>query len=323
MKIRIAFFAALVLTLTGCQPPGAGNGGISLITKVHRTPWNSEHSAGELLTTDHYKLYTTSRNSTVTNYLPGFLEAAHENYLKLTGLPDRPDDPPHVVYMMGSREEWVILTKNVLHAHRDLYLSIEAGGYCYQGVCVFWDLRGHGTFSVAAHEGLHQFLHRRMRNHLPMWVEEGLCVSAEAHEISGQTARFHPEHNPFRFSSLRKAFLQGHWMPLRKLLPLDGGDVATKPTEQAVGYYAQLWALSMFMRSQPAYSEGLNRMIADAQEGRFRQVLKIPPNVWRTLRGRVYNRTVAEPLFRHYITTDLDSFDREYGDFARRFAELK
>ncbi len=323
MQVRAVILGALMLGLAGCGAVPQLHRSAPLTTEVRRSPWNSENSVGEQLNTKHYRIYTTAKRPTIINYLPGYMEAAHENYRRLTGLSERTYDKPSVIYMMGSRQEWVVLTKNVIHAHRDIYLSIEAGGYCYKGICVFWDLGGRGTFSVAAHEGLHQFLYRRMRNHLPMWAEEGLCVSAEGHEITARSVRFTPDDNPFRFSSLRKAILREYWMPIRKLLPLDGGDLATGGTARAVGYYAQLWALSMFLRSHPVYGDGLKRMIEDAERGGFREELDIPPEQWRTLRGRRYNRVVSAPLFRHYITDDLDDFDRQFEDFARRFAGLK
>ena len=40
-----------------------------------------------------------------------------------------------------------------------------------------WDMGGIGTLGTASHEGLHQFLACRMKDHLPMWVEEGLCTT--------------------------------------------------------------------------------------------------------------------------------------------------
>ena len=312
-----------MLGLMGCQQVARRGQGASLMTDVRRSPWNGEHYTGEVLTTEHYRIYTTAKRPTIANCLPGYMEAARENYLRLTGLSDRTHEKPSEIYMMGSRQEWVVLTKNTVSAHRDIYLSIEAGGYCYKGVCVFWDMGGPGTFSVAAHEGLHQFLYRRVKNHLPMWAEEGLCVSAEAHKMTDRSVRFTPEYNPFRFSSLRKAILLEHWIPIRKLLPMDGGDVATGSTRRAVGYYAQLWALSMFLRSHPVYGDGFRRMIADAEGGGFREALNVPSGRWRALRGRRYNRVVSAPLFRHYITEDLEAFDREFEDFARNFADLK
>ena len=250
------------------------------------------------------------------------MEAARENYLRLTGLSPLPRTKPYVIYMMGTRAEWALLTKNVVRVHKEIFLSIQAGGFCYDGICLFWDIGGFSTFSLSAHEGLHQFLHFRLRNHLPMWVEEGLCVSAEGYEMNGNTVRFTPDRNPFRFRSLRRGIVEGYWIPLDKLLPMDAGD-AVSNTDRAVSYYAQLWALSILLRTHPSYSPQFRRLLTDAAAGRFREALDIPTDLWPKLRGRVYNRTISEPVFRRYISEDLDAFETEYLDFARRLAGLK
>ncbi len=317
--------AVTVFAVAGCTQQGELTAGTSMLTEVRREPWKSEHSHGEMLTTKHYRIYTTSKNRMLTTYVPGFMEAAHQSYLNLTALAERPLAKPMPIYIMASRREWVLLTKHIVGPRQGAYLAIEAGGYYYKGVCVFWDLGGLGTFRVAAHEGFHQFLHHRLKDLLPMWLEEGLCVTMEGHRVDGDRVLFTPNENPFRFSNLRAAILQEHWKPIRKLLPMDAGDVTVKGTERAVSFYAQLWALSMLIRSHPVYREGLKRLIADAEVGRFHAALKLPPAALGKLRGlgRAYNRTVSEPIFRHYITADLDAFDREFLDFAKKVAGLE
>lgn len=325
MKAIVLSVAMTGLAVAGCAERQEMTGWMSMLTEVKRSPWNSEHSNGEVLTTRHYQIYTTSKNRMLTRYVPGFMEAAHQDYLRLTGLSDRASVKPMPIYIMASRREWVLLTKSVIRAHREAYLSIEAGGYCYKGVCVFWDLGGLRTLRVAAHEGLHQFLHNRMKDRLPVWVEEGLCVSTEGHRIDGERVLFTPDTNPFRFSNLRAAILQEHWKPIRKLLPMDAADVTVRSTERAVAYYAQLWALSMMIRSHPVYREGLKRMIADAEGGHLYRALNLSAVALKKLRrlGRGYNRAIAEPVFRHYITDDLDAFDREFLAFGKKAAGLE
>ena len=317
--------AAATLVTGGCSRPAQTESGVSLAIDATRSPWSSPGSTGQVLTTDHYRIYTTVARRPLLELLPGFMEATYGNYLQLSNLEDRPVPDRMPIYMMASRREWVLLTENVIRAQRETYLSIEAGGYCYQGVCVFWDIGGVATFSVAAHEGLHQFFRLRLRNPLPLWLEEGLCVSAEGHRIEDNRVYFTPDQNPFRLSSLRSAIVNGRWMPIRDVLPLDAGDVAVKGTEAAVSYYAQLWALSTFLRTDPAYRTGFHRLLADAEAGRFREVLNVPPEMIRDLtrRDRYYNRLLAEPLFRYYISDDLDAFDRQYSAFAKKTAGLE
>ncbi len=319
------FLVLAVLIAPGCQSPQQPKG-VSLVTRVDRAPWTADGSVGELLTTRNYRIYTTARNPVLVRYLPGFMEAAYQNYLAVTRLPDIRTDEKMPIYMMGSRPEWVVLTKNVIGpAQQNVYLSIRAGGYCYKGVGVFWDMGGLGTFSVAAHEGLHQFFHHRLVDRLPMWAEEGLCVSAEGHEIFKGAVRFTPDQNVSRLTSLRDAILKEYWKPIAQLLPLDAGDVSVRTTEEAVAYYAQLWALSRMLRNSPTYGSGFRRMISDAHQGSMHQAIGVPASAMAELRkrGRLYNRTISQPVFQYYITGDLDKFEREFRDYARQLADLE
>ena len=295
-----------------------------MLISVEKEPWDADGARGLAIYSERHRIFTTSSNRLLVEYLPGFMAAAHDNYLVLTGLSDRPLPKRMPIYLMGTREQWASLTRSIFGTRARMPLSIEAGGYCHKGVCVFWDIGGLGTLSVSAHEGLHQFLHHRMKNQLPMWLEEGLCASAEGYEIFEDTVRFTPTDNASRLSNLRKAIVQDYWIPADKLLPMDAGDVIGGFTEKAVGYYGQLWALVGFLRSRDDYRAGLARLIADAEAGRLHVAMKLPADALPKLRrrGRAYNRTVSQPLFRYYITDDLATFEREYRAFAMKFAGL-
>ena len=311
--------------LVGCDRPVARPGGIPMETQAVRRVWETPHAVGEHATSMHYEIYSTSSRETLQQILPGFMEAAHRNYESLTALESDGGAKRMPIYMMGSRQEWSDLTEMIITTNTDTYLSIEAGGYCHRGVCVFWDLGGTTVLAIAAHEGLHQFFHHHLEDGLPMWLEEGLCVTMEGMEFQGDYVRFTPNHNPLRFNDLRSALVQGRWIPIRKLLPMDAGHVVTKGPYVAVGYYGQLWGLSMYIRSVPAYRAGLERLLADAKAGTFHQALGVPKAALGQLRrrGRIYNQTVSEKLFRHYITDDLDAFDKEYRAFAMAFLDLQ
>jgi len=310
--------------IAGCASEPATPAGQPLTIKLQREPWSGPHLAGQILTTDHYRIYATTNNSTLVNTLPGFLEAARRNYLQMIHLPERPAGKKLPIYMMANRQEWALLTENVISGGRDAVLSIEAGGYCHQGVCVFWDLGGRGTYSIAAHEGFHQLLYHRLKDRLPMWAEEGLCASAEGYHMEGWTVRFTPDTNPMRVGNLRDGILRQQWLSMVELLPRDGLDAAGGTTERAVSYYGQLWAMSVFLRTNPAYRQRFRRMLADAEAGRFVKALGLPARTVAELRRqpRLYNRTVSEPLFRYYISDDLEAFEREYRAFAETLVDL-
>ncbi len=321
--LYISLLITVLLTPAGCEPSTIARG-TPMITAVRRESWQSPYSSGYMLTTKHYRIFTTARSYAIRTYLPGFMEAAYRNYLALTGLADSPAAGSMPIYMLGSRREWAALTKTVLGAGSGA-LNIEAGGYCHRGICVFWEMGGTGTLSVASHEGLHQFFHHRLRNQLPMWLEEGLCTQAEGYRIRGDSVLFTPANNPGRFNALRAAIVNDRWIPLDRLLPMDSLDAIVGGTERAVGYYGQLWALVQFIRSDESYRLGLERILADAVAGRLHVAMKVPASALMRLRarGRAYNRTVSEPLFRHYIFADLPAFERRYAAFAKKLAKLE
>lgn len=324
MHYMMICIAAAVCWTSGCDSPTSYNG-TSMQTSVEQSPWNTGYNSGVKLTSIHYNIYTTTSNRALLQYLPGFMEAAYENYHRISGLSARPTDKHMKIYMMGSKDEWQALTKHIFQKHSDIFMSIQAGGYCHEGICVFWDFGGLGTLAVASHEGFHQFLYHRMKNQLPMWLEEGLCTMAEGYNVHRDYVQFTPDRNTIRFSNLRAAIVQNLWIPIHKLLPMDGGDAIKEIPEAAVGYYGQLWALAKFLRSDPKYRQGLEKMLADAEAGNFHKAFGVPPHAMEKLRarGRIYNRAVSEKLFRYYITNDLDNFERDFYEFAKKLTALQ
>jgi hypothetical protein len=284
-------------------------------------PWGEQGRLGRQIVTGHYDIFTPITDKPVVRYLPGFLEAAHRQYLSLTGLADAPQAERNVVYLMADSQQWDDLTR-----HRTgRSIDITAGGYCLDGVCVFWDIGVMGTLSVAAHEGFHQFFHHRLQDRQPMWLEEGLCVTIEGYRVDGSTVVFTPDRNVSRFTALRKVIVNGLSLPLEELLVLHSMEAAQNiSTRKAVGYYAQLWALVHMIRNTPRYRQGMERMLRDAEAGRYGEALGMSRAQLAALRRDPlrYNREVSLPLFRHYIAEDLPAFQREYEDYARRLAGL-
>ena len=314
----------LLLGAAGCRD-APGVSGTPLTIEFTSKPWEGGSSPGRELVSTHYRIFTTSSSPEILNHLPGFMEAAHENYLAITGLPARPQTKRMPIYMMASRQEWAALTQSIVGPQWGTYSSIQAGGYCYKGVCVFWDLGGVAALSVASHEGLHQFLAHRLEDRLPMWFEEGLATLAEGYQVHSQAVRFTPERNSSRFSDLRKALVNDWWIPLADLLPMDGGDaVKLWPPGRTVGYYGQVWALGHFLRSDPAYTQRQGRFLADAEAGRLHRALKLSREGLKRLqqRGRAHNRAIALPLFKYYVARDLANFERRYRAHARKLARL-
>ena len=202
MKRSILILTICSVFAVGCEGPVVESS-TPMITPVERDTWNSPVGPGEVLQSANYRIFLRTRSNLLSETMPGFMEAANTNYLELTGLSGNHGVGRLDMYVLASREEWAHLTKHRLGPRSETYLKLEAGGYMVDGVCVLWDLnRVTTTFSVASHEGLHQFLYHRLQDRIPMWLEEGLCANAEGMTIDRKAVRFTPADNPSRYSSL-------------------------------------------------------------------------------------------------------------------------
>lgn len=318
MKCNTLLMTVFLISLAGCNaatdPLPARQ---HLGTDTRQETWNLPYARGKIVHTDRYRIYTTVLDDRTLRVFPGFMEAAYGNYLDLTGLPASDHDRSMVIYLMGSRDEWVQLTKHVIGRE----VPIQAGGFCYQRTCFFFDIGTRMTLSVAAHEGLHQFFRHRLKDPIPMWLEEGMCVQAEGFDLRSDSVAFDPNANTSRFNDLRSALTSGRFKPLRHLLDLHSMEVVSesKFPEEVVSYYGQLWGLVKFIRSRPEYNRGLQKLLADARAGRLHHALQMPRELFEKISRRPleYNRTVSIPLFRHYIARDISAFHRRY----RRYCE--
>ncbi len=285
-------------------------------------PWPLHYTRGQVISTAHYRIYTTSRNTRLLKQFPAFMEAAHARYLRLTGLEDRPAGEAKVIYVMGTQREWLELTRHVIGRE----VPVSAGGYCYEKTCFFWDVGIRRTFSVGAHEGMHQFFRHRLRDPLPMWLEEGLCTLCEGYRIDRDSVRFSVSGNHDRARDLSRAITSDYWLRLRRLLPMHSMEaMKLGVAERVVAYYGQLWALTQMLLAEPEYRRGLRALLADAQRGALHEALGMSRRRFDRLRrdGLRVNREISIPLFRHYIDADLDRFEGEFRRFAIQTAQLE
>jgi hypothetical protein len=322
---RILPLILLVATAlsAGCNgkptPPEAS---YSLRTPVKRDVWQLANGSGAVLQTRRYHIFTTVRRDRLLEKVPGFMEASYANYLRLTGLEERPVHEPMTVYLMATRSQWANLTEHVIGRR----IPLEAGGYCYEKTCFFWDIGVRGTLSVAAHEGLHQFFRHQLTDQLPLWLEEGLCTTAEGFEIHAGRVVFTQDRNVERFNAARQAMTRKYWLDLPVLLRRHSQEaVSTHHTAKAVGYYGQLWALVQYIRSIPRYRQGMQQLVRDARAGVLHTKLGMTRRGLRQLRRNalVYNRTVAVPLFRAYVEEDLDAFEEGYRAYTRELTMIE
>lgn len=312
-----------LLAVLGCEPKTSATQPAptfsrSLSTPFHSVAWKTPFGQGQKMTTQHYHIYTTTRDSSLLATLPGFMEAAYQNYLDIVQ-ENISSEKPLPMYMLASRTEWEAMTINRFGQAGPARV-IENGGYTFQGVTVCWAIGRTSTLSVASHEGMHQFLYHALKNRLPLWAEEGLATTAEGFVLDRGTVRFTPDQNLMRLSDLRTTILRGTWLDLPTLLTTNTADVARKGEQsRTVGYYGQLYALCSFLRHSEIYGPKWHAMLQAAREGTFHDVLS---GGEMQIQGTFYYRLVGRKLFKHYITDDLDAFEAEFLRYARKLVKL-
>jgi len=321
MQYRRTIFCFIAAVLAGCAPV-AEPIGVSLNSRFQENQWNAGGHNGLELISEHYRIYTTINDRRLLMILPGFLDAAHQSYLDLTQLPAAATDERMPVYMLSDRMQWAELTESVF-GRRGPSMHLEDGGYTYRGVTVCWNIGGMATLSVAAHEGMHQFLHYRMKNRLHLWAEEGLATSSEGFVIRDHHVRFTPGRNMIRLINLRQAILH-QWLGMELLLRTSPPELLQQEQVEnpILSYYAQIYALTNFLRTHPTYGPRWRAMISAAAAGRL-GVGKDAGVSLKPGRGRPYAPEVGIGLFRQYITTDIETFEREFRQFARTMVNLK
>src|SRR5690606_1520091 len=135
-------------------------------------------------------------------------------------------------YLFANRTEWAAFT--AAHAGEDaaVYLQVPRGGYCYGDVTVMYFLGDLSTYSVAAHEGWHQFVARHFKRRLPPFLEEGMACLFESIRLEQGLPRWNLAINHNRIDKLRAAVEGEALWPLEKLIHMHAGEVVALPVGQ-------------------------------------------------------------------------------------------
>lgn len=303
--------AGVLALACGCS--GRAGGPI----RVEEREWRSPAGVGGVqLLTDHYDIRTTSQDTVLREYLPEFMEGSYREYVKL--IPPEETSPERmVVYVFGRRTEWALFTQQFVPpqaAHT--YMHILSGGYMDQATAtaVTWDIKRDYTLALLAHEGLHQYLARHRPGFIPPWLNEGLAAQYEDFELDGARPIFRPERNLMRKNSLREAIsLPDGFVPMERFLAMNAGDAVTRTGQLARGYYAQVWATVLFLRTSPQYRVGFQRLLEDMGTQRLRT------NVmgYRAATPSAAGMSDGEVVFRHYITENVTDFGDAFNAYAR------
>lgn len=268
--------------------------------------------------TEHYDLKITATDPLLRQILPAFLETTFAEYRRLLPPPEgRPGKCD--VYLFANREQWAAFTRRFVPQRAHVYLYIKAGGYVEPrtAAAVVWDIGRDSTLTLLAHEGFHQYLAKYFPEPVVPWLNEGLATQWEAFDLKAGNPVFTPQRNYHRRNSLREALAGPQaWIPLPKLLAMDAGQAVVQAGQPTRGYYAQVWSLVLFLREGGfrEYTRSFDRLLADVGSERLRTNVRAYQAASPTTADAGY----GQMIFRHYITEDLDLFERQYRDFCEK-----
>ena len=306
-RVLVPLAAAGALAACSTPPPAASPAVLPAPGVLSREAWSFDGHAGAIIRTPFYRLYTTETDPDLLLQAPVFLEAALARYRSaITPLPE----PPLKLdtFLMGTREEWATLTRQVMGPQAPAYLLIQRGGFSSGGRALLWSIGPHDTLSIAAHEGWHQYTQRAFRGALPVWAEEGLATYMEGF-LPDPAGPLRPVFagwaNVERFDQLRAAAQRGSLLSLEELLAADPQTLIERSTDTTLTYYAQVWALAHFLMEGDGgrMRRGLEMMVDDAAQGRLR-------------RDRAAGSAAA--LWSQYWPEGLARGSLEYGAFVER-----
>lgn len=306
--------ATLLATLTaGCDRPAPAEPEVVPQLVLMDRTWAYQSNPGREIRTPHYRIFTTHTDPVVVNRLPQFLETAYLHYQHVLSASREPDGPM-VVYLFGNRDEWNRFTDEFTGRSAATYRKIVEGGYVDRGTAVYYDIRRMKTFAVTGHEGFHQYVVHYCRHRLPAWLDEGMACYFEGFFWEGSALTFQPRNNLLRRRALRFSLTRSNTIELSELLSTHPGKIIGGPADRVASYYAQLWALMLYLQEGP-YREQFDKLLADAGTDRM---LEQAANAGYRGRPGEFGLT----LFRAYFGSNLSAIERDFEQYCIKLTNL-
>lgn len=280
-------------------------------------PWTFAGQSGQIIRTQHYRIYTTEKNQILRERMSSVAEHALTHYrtaiVRLPAPPQRLD-----TYLMDTRPQWEAVTKLLMPEQSEQLTKIQRGGFASRGIGVYYDLGLYDTMAIAAHEGWHQYTQRTFKQPLPVWLEEGLATFMEGHRWVNSTPEFRSWTNIERFDQLRKAVEDDKLADLPALLESSPQSFLGSVDGSLLNYYAQVWALTHFLNEgeNGKYRQALRDLLTDASEGNLGKVLSIRLSA-RSSQLALATRS-GPAVFLAYFNPDVDAAGREFEQFVRQ-----
>ena len=227
-------------------------------------------------------------------------------------------DEPLQCYLFKDRPEWAVFTKSRTGSAANIYLQIGRGGYTVGDWYVAYFVGDVGTYSVAAHEGWHQFVARHFKTRPPPFLEEGLaCLFEEVQWRGRRLPSWDLAQNNGRRNGLRDA-LENHTMiPLDRLVTMHAGMVVDRPHEEVEGFYAQNWAFARFLwdAEDGRYRPALQKLLADAAAGEL-----FSDGGVKASDDAAWQPKNVKPMLEHYLGMPLADVEAAYLKYAKKTA---
>jgi hypothetical protein len=306
-----------ILALAGCasKPSSKQWTGPEKPAVVSEDAWTYNKEAAKALKTPHYLVYTTITEPEVLTKLPQVLEGAYGEYQAFAVA--APTDKPMNCYVFGKRSEWAEFTSRHTGADAAIYLQITRGGYTIGDWFVSYYVGDTATYSVASHEGWHQYVARHFKGRLPPFLEEGTACMFENVHFVGDLPRWDLSRNPNRAIGLRNAIENQKLWPLEKLVSMHAGDVVQLPGDRIEAFYAQNWAFARFLweYNNGQYRPNFKTLLAETADG----TLYDPSGSMRHA-VKTWSPSGVKPMLEHYLNKPLPEIEKEYLQFCRKVA---
>lgn len=276
--------------------------------------WQYDGQPARNVKTPHYAIHTTIADNRVVNETAQVMEGAYQQYLKMVpGL--KVSDRPMDCFVFANRSEWNRFTLTNAGPAAETYMKIARGGYALRDAYVAYYLGNLSTYSVAAHEGWHQFCARNFKGRVPPFLEEGIATMFEGVSMEGPHGlpQWNFAVNLNRAVKLREAVQERQLWPLEQLVTLHAGMVVGEGYEKVDAFYAQNWAFARYMWEK--HRPELRKMLTETAAG----------SVWDPAAGGMRPATVWRPvdakgILEHYLGMPFAQVEKEYTAFVGQVA---
>jgi len=283
---------------------------------VDTQPWSYKSAPGTLLKTQHYNIYTTESTPDVLRSVPQVMEGALAEYQRIApGVPltERPMD----CYLFANKGQWIDFTRKHTGVQAGIYLQINRGGYTIRDWYVSYYVGDAATYSVAAHEGWHQFVSRHFKGRLPPFLEEGIATMFEDILWQGDLPQWNLSINRTRVQGLRRAVEGKYLYPLSELVGMHAGNVVNQSGNRIEAFYSQDWAFATFLwaADNGKYRPAMRQLMSDTADG----TVFDPTGVHKNAK-LPWNPIGVKPMLEHYLGMNFDSINAEYQKYIRKVA---